>query len=132
MIYLFGLLFITALMDASTIIMPSWSEIPWIIDVFFTSPGLFVQNRSRMALCFVGSRTNCVNSKVPSMVRSRWHIPLLQASGCTVVLSQSIPGALKSPATISPALGFLSSSACSSTRASSSLSSAATVSLLGL
>ena len=58
-IYLFGLLFITASMDdTSTIIISSWSEIPEIIVVFLTRPGLFVINRSKMALCLVGSKTS--------------------------------------------------------------------------
>ena len=126
-----GFLLNAALIDVSTMITPSWSEMPGIRETCLTSPGLLKQKRSRIALCLVGSWTNWVSSYVPSMLSSLWHIPLLGALELTVRLSQSIPGALKSPATISPALGSLSSSVCSSVRASSKLSRAETVSLFG-
>ena len=121
-----------ALTAVSTIMTPSWSEMPGMVSMFFISPGLFVQNRSRMASSRVVDLCSWCWPASPRILRRRLHKLFFIHCGSTISLFQSISLVLKSPAMMIPDLGFLAVIVFSSSSADSKLSRLSVASLGGL
>ena len=112
-----GFLLTCAQRAISARIMPWWSEMPGMVCILFTRLGLLMQNRSRIASFLVGWRWSWCSWFSEMVVIIRSHRVLLSESSFTLRVSHSMSLALKLPAAMTQALGFLVVIVCRSCRA---------------
>ena len=77
-----------------------------MLQIDFTRPGLFVQWRSSIESFLLGDFCSCSRPCSDSVSKMDSHNGLCSTPGLAVLLSQSIPLALKSPPSTTVTLGF--------------------------